>query len=471
MKKPKLLLINPYIYDFAAYDLWLKPLGLLYLAAVLEENGCETLLLDAMDRWHPDVLALQGRVSPRTKRYGDGYFYKENVEKPAAFRHIQRHYSRYGLPPEPMRANLERIKHEHDIDMVLVTSGMTYWYRGVHETIGMTREIFPDSKILLGGIYATLFHAYAQRFSGADAVFKGESERSVLQYVSEITGLPVKKQYAGYDDFPLPAYHLYPKLDYAAMMTSRGCPYSCSFCATHEFTDTFKRRSPEKVVEEIEFYAAERKIKDISFYDDALFVNADKHIKPILRQVIDKQVNVRFHTPNGLFAKLIDTELAELLVGSGFKTIRLSYETKNADRQQQMKKVNDTDLENALVRLASAGFQRHEAVIYLIMGLPHQSPQEVQDSIDYVHQLGAKVSLSSFSPIPNTQEWDIVVNEYGFPPDEPLLTNKSVYPLESELFSTNDFERLKAMAIDGNRKIMKPDDKTELTVSDYNVYA
>lgn len=471
MKRPELLLINPYIYDFAAYDLWLKPLGLLYLAAVLEENGCGVVLLDALDRWHPDVLARQGRVTPRTKKYGDGYFYKENVEKPDAFRHIRRRYSRYGMPPELMRKNLERIKREQNIDMILVTSGMTYWYRGVHETIQMAREIFPDVKILLGGIYATLFHTFAQKFSGADAVFKGESERSVLKYIFEVTGLPIKKNYTGYDDYPFPAYHLYPKLDYAAMMTSRGCPYSCSFCATHEFTDIFKRRNPEKVVDEIEFYTTRRGIKDISFYDDALFVNADKHIKPILRKVIDKKLDVRFHTPNGLFAKLIDTELAELLVGSGFKTIRLSYETKNADRQQQMRKVNDTDLENALMRLESAGFYRREAVIYLIMGLPHQSPQEVQDSIDYVHQLGARVSLSSFSPIPNTPEWDTAVTEYGFPPDEPLLTNKSIYPLKNDIFSYDDFERLKAMAIDGNRKIMKPEDEIESTVSDYNVYA
>lgn len=193
MKRPELLLINPYIYDFAAYDLWLKPLGLLYLAAVLEENGCGVVLLDALDRWHPDVLARQGRVTPRTKKYGDGYFYKENVEKPDAFRHIRRRYSRYGMPPELMRKNLERIKREQNIDMILVTSGMTYWYRGVHETIQMARDIFPDVKILLGGIYATLFHTFAEQFSGADAVFKGESERSVLKYIFEVTGLPIKK--------------------------------------------------------------------------------------------------------------------------------------------------------------------------------------------------------------------------------------------------------------------------------------
>lgn len=471
MKKPKLLLVNPYIYDFAAYDLWLKPLGLLYIAAVLEENGCDIVFLDAMDRWHPDVLKLQHRTSPRTKKYGDGYFYKETVEKPDAFQHIPRNYSRYGLPPDAMRENLERIRRDHRIDMILVTSGMTYWYRGAHEAIAMAREFFPEKKIALGGIYATLFHDFARRNSGADMVFKGEAERQVLDFVAAETGLSVKKNYRGYDDYPFPAYHLYPKLDYAALMTSRGCPYSCSFCATHEFTDVFKRRSPEQVVEEIELYNRQKGITDLSFYDDALFVNSDKHIKPILRQIIQKGLKTRFHTPNGLFAKLLDRELAELLVESGFKTIRLSYETKDSERQARMKKVNDTDLENALKHLEAAGFPRREVVVYLIMGLPHQKPAEVRDSIDYVHQLGAKVSLSSFSPIPNTQEWEIAVRDHGFPQDQPLMTNKSIYPLKNELFSYDDFEGLKTRAIHGNRQLMRIADASDWAISDYNVYA
>ena len=173
MKKPKLLLINPYIYDFAAYDLWSKPLGLLYLAGVLEQNGCDIFLLDALDRWHPEVLKLQHRTTPKSRTYGDGHFYKEAVAKPEEFSNVRRTYSRYGMPPDLLRSNLEKIRNDHAIDAILVTSGMTYWYRGVHEVIRMCREIFPAAKILLGGIYATLFTGFAQRQSGADFVFKG----------------------------------------------------------------------------------------------------------------------------------------------------------------------------------------------------------------------------------------------------------------------------------------------------------
>jgi len=469
LKTPTLLLVNPYIYDFAAYDLWIKPLGLLYLAGILEENGCDVVLLDALDRHDPDVLRLQHRMSPKSKLYGDGHFYKEQVPKPNEFAEMRRNYSRYGMPPDVVRFRLEKIKSENNIDAVLVTSGMTYWYRGAHELIAMCRDIFPTAQILLGGIYATLFTAFAKRNSGADLVFKGEAERDILTWASEAFSLRTKS-YSGYDDFPLPAYHLYPKLDYAAMMTSRGCPYTCSFCATHEFTEQFTRRSPKAVVEEIEMYAS-RGIKNITFYDDALFVNSSNHIKPILRNTIGRKLNLNFHTPNGLFAKLLDEELAELLAESGFKTIRLSYETKNRDRQRQMRKVTDDDLENALRNLEKAGFQKNEVTVYLIMGLPDQVPREVRESMDYVHSLGAKVSLSSFSPIPNTPEWDKAVRQFNFPADQPLWTNKSVYPLKSSQFAEADFDELKTRAILGNKNLLPNGHEEESNVSDYNVYA
>ncbi len=467
MQRPKILFVNPYIYDFAAYDLWIKPLGLLYLASLLEEQGCEIRLLDAMDRYDPDVLKLQNRREPKSKVYGDGFFHKEIVEKPAIFKSIPRNYSRYGMTPEIFRSRLSILRDKFFIpDAVLVTSGMTYWYKGVHEAIGLVKEFFPSTTILLGGIYATLFTDFATKNSGADKVLRGEGEKFILNFLAERFGISVGKKYEGYDDYPRPAYHLYPRLDYVTMMTSRGCPYTCSFCATHEFTESFSRRQPQFVLDEILSYA-QRGIKNISFYDDALFVNAEKHIKPILRGLIDSGVKINFHTPNGLFAKLIDSELAGLLMQSGFKTMRLSYETKNPERQKQMRKVNDDDLERALANLESAGFLRHEIVVYLMMGLPFQKPKEVFESMEYVQGLGARVSLSSFSPIPGTPEWEKAVRDFGFPTDDPLWTNKSVYPLKTESFCEADFDKLKMQAVNGNKQLLHSSEP----ISDYNVYA
>lgn len=468
-RRPQFLLINPYIYDFAAYDLWSKPLGLLYIASVLEENGSDVKVIDAMDRWHPAVLRLQGLNRPKSRPFGDGHFFKEQVTKPSLVSSVPRKYYRYGMPPSVLEKEIRREVETVKPDAILVTSGMTYWYQGVHETIRLCKELVPDVPVLLGGIYATLFTDHATRTSGADLVIAGEGERTILPALSKLTGFEYTRTYSSHDDFPKPAYHHYPTLEYAAMMTTRGCPYSCSFCATHSFTEHFNRRRVSSVVEEIAFYRQHRDIRNITFYDDALFVNADAHIKPILREVIARHIKVHFHTPNGLFARLIDEELADLLVASGFKTIRLSYETKNIERQQQMRKVTDHDLEKALERLQHAGFPSRDAVVYLIMGLPGQTPFEVEESIQYVHELGARVSLSSFSPIPHTEEWNKAIELFQLPADEPLLTNKSIYPLKHDGFTMEDFERLKTVATRGNRRVR--DSVESATISDYNVYA
>lgn len=461
MRRLRVLLINPYIYDFAAYDLWSKPLGLLYLAALLAENGCETVLLDAMDRWHPDVLRWQQLSAPRSKPYGDGHFCREKTEKPACFAHVRRYYCRYGMPPAVMADNLDKIRAQAMPDVILVTSGMSYWYQGVHDAIAMCRRQFPGVRVVLGGIYATLYPEHAQRHSGADVVVSGEGERPLLALLRDWLQLPTLRNYAGYDDYPPPAYHLYPRLQYVAMLTSRGCPFRCPFCATHQFTSHFVRRQPDKVLAEMEHYVTRRAITDIAFYDDALFVQAEQHIKPILRGVIERSWPVRFHTPNGLFARLLDAELAELLVASGFKTVRLSYETKDPLRQRQMGKVDDSDLARAIRHLGLAGLPAREVTVYLLMGLPGQQPKEVEDSIRYVHSLGARVSLSLFSPLPGTPEWEVAVRHYGFPADEPLYGNKSVYPLQNPAFPETEFERLKKLALTCNRRLGDSDQAEE----------
>lgn len=447
MRSQRVLLINPYIYDFAAYDLWSKPLGLLLLGGLLRSHGAEVHLIDAMDRHHP---AVRKRFGPaRSRPFGDGHYHKVTVDTPRALGPVPRRYSRYGMPPDILQSEIESISQPPDL--ILVTSGMTYWYPGVHETIQMCRQVFGGIPIWLGGIYATLFPEHAAKHSGADRIVVGEGEPMILEWL----GSKISREV-------WPAYDLYPHLDYVAIRTTQGCPYACSFCATHEFSADFRRRRPEDVIAEIEAYAAAG-IRHITFYDDALFVHAERHIKVILRHFQKSGLN--FHTPNGLFARLLDEEMAHLMVGAGFRTVRLSYETKNAERQKALRKVTDSDLERALCNLEAAGFPRGDVTVYLIMGLPDQRPEEVEDSIGFVHDLGARVSLSSYSPIPGTPDWRESVHRYGFPTDEPLLTNKSVFPLRRPDFPAERFEALKRMAVNGNRLL------DEEATSDYSVYA
>jgi len=92
--QPKILLVNPPIYDFSAYDFWLKPYGLLRVAGYLRGQA-QLSLFDYLDRFHP--LALS-HPAQRLGAWERGPFYAENVPKPAPFATIPRTYRRYGLP-------------------------------------------------------------------------------------------------------------------------------------------------------------------------------------------------------------------------------------------------------------------------------------------------------------------------------------------------------------------------------------
>ena len=110
-----ILLVNPWIYDFAAFDLWLKPLGLLYLSSILKKYDFKISLIDTMDRKHP---SMQKHPS-KDKNYGTGKFYNETIDKPAILNFIPRKYRRFGMPPDIFLHNLQQIKNP---DIIFITS-------------------------------------------------------------------------------------------------------------------------------------------------------------------------------------------------------------------------------------------------------------------------------------------------------------------------------------------------------------
>jgi len=146
MHKGNILLINPWIYDFAAYDLWTEPLGLLHIASLLRENGYNVDLINCLDRYHPALLKLQNLESPKNNRYGCGKFHKEVIESPRLLQDVPRRYGRYGLPLEIFRNELANTPQP---DVVMVTSSMTYWYPGVFAAIAEVKRRFPDIPVVL----------------------------------------------------------------------------------------------------------------------------------------------------------------------------------------------------------------------------------------------------------------------------------------------------------------------------------
>ncbi len=149
-----LLLINPPIYDFTAFDFWLRPYGLLRVAGRL--RGC-------------DLTAFDYLVSRNRDEFGRGRFNHQAVARPPALADVPRRFYRFGRPREEF---IEFLGAQH-FDVVLIQTVMTYWYPGVREVIEDLRTYQPWAKVVLGGVYATLCPSHALSL-GADQVIEGD---------------------------------------------------------------------------------------------------------------------------------------------------------------------------------------------------------------------------------------------------------------------------------------------------------
>jgi radical SAM superfamily enzyme YgiQ (UPF0313 family) len=428
---PHVLLINPWITDFAAYNLWVRPLGLINIATVLRENRFRVTLIDCLD------------FSTKRRKYEDGKFLKTKIDKPHPLKSIPRNYSQYGIPEEMLLKRFSMLEEKPDI--IAITSGMTYWYPGVFKLVEITKKLFKNVPIILGGIYATLCYEHAKKHSDVDIVFNGNGEVDVLKLISELIQFPVPQSAIRIDSIPYPAFDLYPQLDYICISTSKGCPFRCTYCASPFLTREFYRRDPLTVVDEIEHWTARYRVNNIAFYDDALLVEPSKHFVPIMKKVMERGIHCNFHTPNAVHIKEIDEEVAELLFRSGFKTIRLGFETSNETTQIETGgKVDNQEFRQAIKQLNRAGYSGEEIGVYLMVGLPGQRVGEAREAIAFVKETGANPMLVEYSPIPHTPLFEKARKMSQFDlENEPLFHNNSILPCQWEGFTMADYRKLK----------------------------
>jgi len=446
---PNILLINPWIHDFAAYDFWAKPVGLLYLASILKKHGFAVSYIDCLDRFHPQ----RPKTDPYT-RYGRGPYLKTKIRKPAVLSDITRNYSRYGIRKEWFFKQLHSIPKP---DLILITSLMTYWYPGLQETIRETKKTYPDVPIILGGIYATLCKQHAVEHSGADLVVTGSDENNILKLAQDYTGYSTKSGLDSIrfdpdnlDTWPYPAFELQNRVGYVCLLTSTGCPFACAYCASSFLNPKRRLRSPELVVEEIEYWHKKYNVIDFVFYDDALLVDSEQHAVPILEGIVDQGLNIRFHTPNALHIREISNRLARLMFKAGFKTLRLGLETAALEKRKDLdRKVIAEEFRQAADNLLKAGFHKDQIGIYLLAGMPGQSLKEVEASIKVVLQHNTTPVVAYYSPIPHTALWEKAktFSRYDLETD-PVFTNNAILPCQSGPFSWKTITHLKNRAAD-----------------------
>jgi len=441
MQRPKhILFVTPWIYDFAAFDFWMKPLGLLSLAALFRDNGYSVNYLDClMDH----DLADQAHRKTRRTEHGTGHFDKEAIVKPAPLAFFQRRYYRYGIPMGLFRRKLLSIPPP---DMVLVTSMMTYWYPGAFEAIRLLRASLPGVPILLGGNYATLCPDHARQ-SGADRIFPGPGEWHFSEIIKTFfNDRPrILPDFDDLDTYPRPAFDLLGRLDQVPLLTSRGCPFRCSYCASNQLYPKFMRRHPLRVAEEIFDWHDRFGVRHFSIYDDAFLVDPPSLALPLLDTIVQRKANLSFHCPNGLHLRQITPVLSRMLYRAGFRTLRFGFETFDPDRQATTGgKVNNDHLIAAVRYLCEAGYEASDIGVYLLCGLPGQTAEEIDGSIRFVQSLGAKPYLAEYSPIPGTALWPEALQSSPYDLlNEPLCHNNTLLPCAGDTLPEPAYRELK----------------------------
>ncbi|MBU2103026.1 MAG: radical SAM protein [Candidatus Omnitrophota bacterium] len=396
-----ILAINPWIYDFAAYDFWLKPYGFLVILEYLKNQGIHVDYIDCLDK------------KTSAGDFGRGKYACVIVEKPGIFKTIPRHYKRYGINRDVFKAALEG----KNPDYILITSSMTYWYPGIIEAARLVKEKFPAAKILLGGTYATLCNDHAAHNTLYDRVFANNQIEEFFTYLG-ITCQP-RDLYT-----TLPRYEeFYQTLDYVVLRTSWGCPFNCSFCAIRKlFPGTFLQMPQASIIDYISGYCR-KGVRDYVLYDDAFLYESD-YAKSLLRNITAAKLGIRFHTPNALHMRFLDDEIASLLKTSGFTNPHFGLETLDPELQKLWgDKIDHHDVIKGAAHLKQGGFKNGEASVYLLLGYPGQDLVRLKEDVLFLIALGLKVSLAEFSPVPDTPLFE----HYGKEFNEPLLHNNSIF--------------------------------------------
>jgi anaerobic magnesium-protoporphyrin IX monomethyl ester cyclase len=271
---------------------------------------------------------------------------------------------------------------------------------------GQLKKLYPNSKIIMGGIHATLL--VEEFIDVADHIVLGEAEGVILDVIENkysekiIHGSKVEDV----NSLPLVNYSLlegYECMDILPVMTSRGCPFDCNFCTvTKIFGKEFRMQSPERIVSEIENALSYVKCRDFFFYDDNFTANK-KRVNEFCDLLLKRKVEINwFAQVRSDLAK--DPELVKKMVDSGLRWVYIGFESiSDATLKAFHKSQTRADIERAIEVLHSFGVNIHGMFMF---GEDNDTLQSFNDTVDFaVKNEIDTVQFMILTPFPGTQTY------------------------------------------------------------------
>ena len=217
------------------------------------------------------------------------------------------------------------------------------------------------------------------------------------------------------DELPFPAYHLLPGLGayhtgvmrppFTVVQTSRGCPYTCSFCSFGKLP--WRTRAVENVIAELEWLKKDYGVQEFLFFDDVLTLDK-KRTQKLCNLMIEKNLGMRWVCCTR--ANNVDAELLRLMKLAGCKEIAFGIESGSDEVLADTTKGVTKD------QIRQAAKWCHEIGILFyglaIIGLPGENEKSVQDTIDFINEIQPFYTQFGFcTPFPNTDTYDFFKNK------------------------------------------------------------
>jgi len=483
------LLINPPVYDVQYWAEWSQPHGLLKVATYLKNHGYETRLIDCL---FPNA---KGNVPKRTHSVVElcsstEIPYQEYRKAQTRLKPNQRFKFIFGLHPDDLRENLMAMANivktaagntgpvwlpglfPEDTflpDEIWITSIMTYWWESTVDVAVLCKEVFPSTRIRIGGIYPTLASEHLQTklekqgltfnvILGCDLDLDDSRDLIVVGEIPEASWLDLDLDLYYEPHIPNSRYYHGPTPDtveyktaiaerrnygpdYAILTTTRGCPFNCAYCAQHAYNlydnervqqaiwtqnghkTRVRTRGSDVALAEIRDKFHRYGIRKFAFYEDNFLVKQD-HFRTILEGIIndpDLRGNIHLHAPEGIEVRLIDASLAQLMRDAGFERVYLPLENINTEviHSWNRSHSNVQMFERAVQNCVDAGFVLRNMQInaFILFGTPGENIRDVVDSVLFASSRTGSVIPMLFTPVPGSAlytEYREYIEEMGF---------------------------------------------------------
>jgi radical SAM superfamily enzyme YgiQ (UPF0313 family) len=382
--KAHVTLVNP-PYPVEAPQAIFIPLGISYLAAVLEENEYDVDVIDC-----PVSRLSQKELEAEFKR--------------------------------------------RQPDVVGVTSA-TLTYLPALEVVKTAKTALPDCVAMMGGPHVTVMDEQAlSENPEVDIVVRGEGENTMLELanlisnrnlknLSEVAGITFRKNgrifrtpdrpfIQNIDTLPLPAhkhfemnrYRILGKM-YLPIITSRGCPSQCTFCLSSRMCGRgFRARSPSKVVDELEWLRATYGAEAYTFYDDTFTFDV-KRALAICGEMKNRKVDLPWDCRTRV--DRVSKEVLAKLRNTNCQLIHFGIESGSQKMLNAMRKGTTVEQNARAIKWAKeAGIS---VAISLVIGYPGETPEMLQQTIDFIFKTKPDyVYMCEAVPYPGTELYDYI---------------------------------------------------------------